>query len=165
MAGLLLPIQKSESVVNATDLACMIIGQNDLTISGFRGPSVITPWQRQTIRVVPPDMSDTELIHELRRQGNSNRWLWIGVASMITTGIVFLSLTTLMVDRRDLPLSPIDWRVTAISDKGLSLKAGTSDVTIPVGAQLPNGEALLATSKATNTFTTEIGTTHMESKK
>lgn len=84
---------------------------------------------------------------------------------MLALGALLSVSTYLMGDRRELPVAPIDWRVTSISEAGLVIRAGDSEVTIPVGSHLPNGEALLATSTTTNSFTTDVGTTRIGTKK
>jgi hypothetical protein len=143
-----------------------MLGKDSISLPNFQAQqSAISPWNQQKIKIVPADVSDSEVIHELRRHAQSSRWTWIGASTMLALGALLSVSTYLMGDRRELPVAPIDWRVTSISEAGLVIRAGDSEVTIPVGSHLPNGEALLATSTTTNSFTTDVGTTRIGTKK
>lgn len=161
-----LPLQRPEAVITSADMVCMMIGKDTVSIPGFQAQQhLISPWNQQKIKIVPADVSDSEVIHELRRHAKSSRWTWLGATSMLALGLLLSASTFLMSDRRELPVAPIDWRVTSISETGLLIRAGASEINIPVGSHLPNGESLLATSATTNSFTTDVGTTRIGIKR
>ena len=161
MGQISLPIYQSAKAVGPTELACLISGSDTYTMGGFEGiPEVLSAWNG-AITVVAPDLDDSELIAEIRREGVRRRNVWIRCACAVALSLFFFALAIYILDKREMPLVPIEWTVTQVNARGLSVQAGPTKLEIPVGASLPNGDILLSTSSATNTYTTQAGTTRL----
>ncbi len=78
----------------------------------------------------------------------------LGGLSLATVAFLFGMLHS--ADSSDQALS---WRAKAVTNSGVLIGMGNSDLTIPIGAMLPNGEVLRSVNVSQQSFSTESSET------
>jgi hypothetical protein len=149
-------------VVTPSDMVCLILDADKIILPGYQAKNMISPWRQQIFRVVQADAPDGVLMGEFRQQAKKNRWVGLLAALCIAAGLAFVGGAYYMTKRPvQFPLAPIQWSVQTIKEGGLELETLVGKVGVPIGAQMPNGEVLISTSRHENSYTTNKGTTRL----
>lgn len=158
MGKIVLPIYQPARKVQPQELLCLIHGEKQIAMAGFAIDTAPPAPLMLGAANVPANLNHSELMAELRTQGNKSRKVLLLSVLLAGAAILVGLMTWLGVDRREIPLAPIEWSIQSINPRGLIVASGDSIIEVPVGAKMPNGETLLSTSSATAAYTTSAGT-------
>lgn len=157
-----LPIYEPARQIESTDLLCMVLGSKSVEYKGFGcDPNLLTPWQQQSVAFVSPSATNTELLRTFNESSDKTRQLWMISAFGIALCILFSAMTIIFNNSREIPAAPLEWRVSAIHENDVEIIVDNSKINILTGSRMPNGDMLLSTSVAGNSYTTGSGTTRL----
>ncbi len=147
----------------AVDIVAALRGATTITLGGFQEAKAqdLSSWAHPAI----PFVKATTFERDVEKIAASrSRWEKL-TRALFTAALVCVAFalghvaTAITTDWSSHALSRASaWKVTGITDVGVTLQMGEASIAIPVGARLPNGDLVLSVSPQRNTVFLESST-------
>lgn len=147
----------------AVDIVAALRGATTITLGGFQEAKAqdLSSWAHPATPFVKATTFERDV--EKIAAGRS-RWQKL-TRALFTTALVCMAFalghvaTAFTMDWSSQALNRASaWKVTGITDTGVTLQMGESTIAIPVGARLPNGDLVLSVSPQRHTVFLESST-------
>lgn len=152
--------------LNASNLVCMILQANKVELEGFDNPKVNVFAPGVRFVGLNKNGRPSNGLEEIAWQGSRNRKVLLVCAAMLCVTLVLASVLFRLAGASEFhhqKTMPMSWTAQSVESTGLRVRSGSSEVVIPVGSRLPNGELLLSVSYERKTYSTPNGVTTLSS--
>lgn len=140
----------------------MLLQTNKVELEGFNSPKVNVFAPGVRFVGINKNGRPNNGLAEITWQGSRNRRVLLICATMLCVTLLLAAILFRLVGASEFhsqKAMPMSWTAQSIESTGLRIRAGSSEIVIPVGSRLPNGELLIAVSAERKTYSTPNGVT------
>ena len=144
----------SSNAITPDEVVSILLGSKSIKLSGFGGQPLDCPFWLPNIETYSPELAQ----EAVRKAGKTSRIFILAGIMFITAclgGLLFWLGSFYSVGASARDSAVILWSPKGVTREGVILMLGSAQVTVPLGAMLPNGEVLRSVNAAMQTYATD----------